>query len=111
MLVLFLGASLFLCGLVVFLADLNYIWGLFCRLLFFLTPVFFTPDVVGEGFTRALLEFNPLTRLIAMAREALLYGGSIGVADLGLALLGPMLVLVVGFSVFKATRTRIPDYI
>ena len=33
-LALSLGASLFLCGLVVFLSDLNYVWGLFCRMLF-----------------------------------------------------------------------------
>ncbi len=106
-----LGASLFLCGLVVFMADLNYIWGLFCRLLFFLTPVFFSPQMLGEGFTWALLEINPLTRLIRIAREALLYGGPIDVVDLGLALVGPILILLLGLSVFKATRARIPDYI
>ena len=106
-----LGASLLLCGLVVFMADLNYVWGLFCRLLFFLTPVFFSVEVVGTGFTRALLEFNPLTRLITIAREALLYGGPISVTDLGLALIGPLLALVLGLLVFRATRARIPDYI
>jgi len=106
-----LGASLFLCGLVVFMADLNYVWALFCRLLFFLTPVFFSPTMLGDGFTRALLEFNPITRLIRIAREALLYGGPIDVVDLGLALVGPVLILLLGLSVFKATRARIPDYI
>jgi lipopolysaccharide transport system permease protein len=106
-----LGASLFLCGLVVFLSDLNYIWGLFCRLLFFITPVFFSPEVVGEGVARTVLELNPLTRLITLAREALLYGGSIDPAQAVLALLGPLVVLALGWMLFKATKPRIPDYI
>jgi lipopolysaccharide transport system permease protein len=106
-----LGASLFLCGLVVFLSDLNYIWGLFCRLLFFITPVFFSPEVVGEGVARTVLELNPLTRLITLAREALLYGGSIDPAQAVLALLGPLVVLALGWMLFNATKPRIPDYI
>jgi lipopolysaccharide transport system permease protein len=106
-----LGASLFLCGLVVFLSDLNYIWGLFCRLLFFITPVFFSPEIVGEGVARTVLELNPLTRLITLAREALLYGGSIDPAQAVLALLGPLVVLALGWMLFKATKPRIPDYI
>jgi lipopolysaccharide transport system permease protein len=110
-LALSLGASLFLCGLVVFLSDLSYIWGLFCRVLFFLTPVFFAAEVAGEGLPRYMLEINPLTGLLSLAREALLYGGHVSLAAAGLALLGPALVLAFGVVVFRATRDRVPDYI
>jgi len=110
-LALSLGASLFLCGLVVFLSDLSYVWGLFCRVLFFLTPVFFAAEMAGEGLPRYILEFNPLTGLVALARAALLYGGPVSPAALGLAMLGPALVLFLGVTVFRATRARIPDYI
>jgi len=110
-LALSLGASLFLCGLVVFLSDLSYVWGLFCRVLFFLTPVFFAKEVAGEGLPRLLLEINPLTGLLALAREALLYGGPVSLPAAGLALLGPALVLALGVIVFRATRARIADYI
>jgi ABC-type polysaccharide/polyol phosphate export permease len=110
-LALCLGASLFLCALVVFLSDLNYIWGVFCRLLFFMTPVFFSADIAGEGLARWLLELNPLTQLIHVARETLLYGNGVGVYDLGLALIGPLAVLIFGVIVFRVSRDRIPDYI
>jgi len=106
-----LGASLFLCGLVVFVSDLNYVWGLICRVLFFLTPVFFTLDVAGKGFARLILELNPLTGLITIARQSLLYGGAIHFEELVLALLGPMVVMGLGVVVFRSTRTKIPDYI
>jgi ABC-type polysaccharide/polyol phosphate export permease len=110
-LALSLGASLFLCGMVVFLSDLNYIWGLFCRMLFFVTPVFFSPEVAGEGMARTLIEMNPLTGLVNLAREALLYGGPVDLAQAGMALLGPMLVLTLGGILFIAVKPRIPDYI
>ena len=97
--------------LVVFFSDLNYIWSVFCRLLFFLTPVFFSAEIAGDGPARWTLELNPLTQLINVAREALLYGGPVGLGDIGLALLGPVVVLVFGALVFRAARARIPDYI
>jgi lipopolysaccharide transport system permease protein len=110
-LVLSLGASLLLCGLVVFLSDLNYIWGLFCRLLFFITPVFFSPEVVGQGLARRVIEMNPLTGLITLAREALLYGGSIDPVKAALALVGPLIILALGTMLFNAVKPKIPDYI
>jgi lipopolysaccharide transport system permease protein len=110
-LALSLGASLFLSCLVVFLSDLNYVWGLFCRMLFFITPVFFTPEVVGEGMARTVIEMNPLSGLIRLAREALLYGGPVDPAQAGLALLGPFAVLILGGMLFNALKPRIPDYI
>ncbi len=110
-LALSLGASLFLCGLVVFLSDLNYIWGLLCRMLFFITPVFFSPEVVGEGMARIVIQMNPLTGLIWLAREALLYGGPIDLAHASQALLGPFLVLILGGMLFHAVKPKIPDYI
>jgi lipopolysaccharide transport system permease protein len=110
-LALSLGASLFLCGLVVFLSDLNYVWGLFCRLLFFITPVFYSLQIVGEGIARSVLELNPLTGLIMLAREALLYGGSIDPARVALALVGPLFVLILGVLLFNAVKPKIPDFI
>jgi len=110
-LALSLGASLFLCGLVVFLSDLNYVWGLFCRMLFFITPVFFSPEVVGEGLARTVIDMNPLTGLVNLAREALLYGGPVDLEQAGLALLGPFVVLILGGMLFNAVKPKIPDYI
>lgn len=110
-LALSLGASLIMCGLVVFLSDLNYVWGLFCRLLFFITPVFFSPQIIGEGMARTVIELNPLTRLITLAREALLYGGPIDPARTALALAGPFVVLILGGMLFNAVKPKIPDYI
>jgi ABC-type polysaccharide/polyol phosphate export permease len=96
---------------VVFLSDLSYVWGLFCRLLFFITPVFFLPEVAGEGLARTVIESNPLTGLISLAREALLYGGPIDPIQAGLTLIGPFVVLILGTVLFNAVKPKIPDFI
>ena len=80
-------------------------------MLFFITPVFFLPEVAGEGLARKVIEMNPLTGLVGLAREALLYGGPIDLAQAGLALLGPCVVLILGGILFNAVKPRIPDYI
>lgn len=110
-LALSLGASLIMCGLVVFLSDLSYVWGLFCRLLFFITPVFFLPEVAGEGVARMVIELSPLTGLITLAREALLYGGPIDLVQAGMALIGPFVLLILGGILFNAVKPKIPDFI
>ena len=110
-LALSLGGSLFLCSLSVFLSDLNYIWGVFCRLLFFLTPIFFSAKLAGDGLARLVLELNPLTQLIGIARQSLLYGGPVSPTELGLAMVGPLVVLAFGIMVFRALRSKIADYI
>ena len=79
--------------------------------LIFITPVFFSPEVVGRGMARRVIEMKPLTGLISLAREALLYGGPIDLAQAGLALLGPFVVLILGGVLFNAVKPRIPDYI
>jgi ABC-type polysaccharide/polyol phosphate export permease len=111
LLALGLGASLFLCGLVVFFTDLNYVWSVLCRMLFFLTPVFYSPEIVQGEFAMQMLWLNPLTGLITMAREALLYGGPITVLEAAQALVGPLLVLGLGVVTFSSARPKIPDYI
>jgi ABC-type polysaccharide/polyol phosphate export permease len=57
------------------------------------------------------LEINPLTGLISLARNALVYGGPVSIGEVGLALLGPVLVLTFGAMTFRGSRRRIPDYI
>ena len=80
-------------------------------MLFFLTPVFYSLEVVGEGFARQMLGLNPLSGLITIARKALLYGDAVTFVELVLALLGPLLVLILGVLVFRSTKSKIPDFI
>lgn len=54
--------------------DLDYVWGILLYGLFFTTPIFYTPEVIG-GAGRALLSWNPLA-VVIQATRALVMGGA-----------------------------------
>lgn len=68
------GAACLLAALAPRLRDLEQAWTLGLYALFFLTPVFYTADLVGPA-GRTLVALNPLAALIEAAR-ALLWGGA-----------------------------------
>lgn len=69
-----LGTACLLAALAPRLRDLEQAWSLCLYALFFLTPVFYTADVVGTNGP-LLAALNPLAALIEAAR-ALLWGGA-----------------------------------
>ena len=111
MLMLTLGVSFLMAGTVVFLSDLTYVWGVATRMLFFATPIFYGIDMVGSPWAGTFLSLNPLARLIELARKCLLVGQSPGLDELAMGMVGPFLVLVVGFWVFGRLEAQIPDAI
>ena len=70
-----IGAGLILSTLAVFFKDIEYMYDVFCMLLFYATPVIFdpksqTPQVV------AVLKINPLYSIVSMFRDCVMYGGN-----------------------------------
>ena len=53
--------------------DLDHIYQVFLRALFFATPIFYTASFLGEGVARYLLVLNPLAQLIGLSRGILIY--------------------------------------
>ena len=111
MFLLTVGAAFAIASLVVFLTDLTYIWGVFTRMLFFLTPIFYSADMVDNWLGSKLIQLNPLTQMVDLGRKCLLNGESLAPGEIGWALIGPLVVLVFGWKVFQLTRSRIPDCI
>ena len=111
MCLLTIGAAFVIASLVVFLTDLTYIWGVFTRMLFFLTPIFYSAEMVEHAWGARLIQLNPLTQMVELGRKCLLNGESLAPAEIGWALIGPLVVLAIGWNVFKFTRSRIPDCI
>ena len=98
---LVLWVALFLSCLFVFVRDIDHLYQLFLRLLFFVTPIFYAPSFLMEGKGKYVVLLNPLTHLITFARTILIEGSSIP-GRLFLALLFVNLCLLcVGFVVFR----------
>ncbi len=67
------GLSCFLSVLAVHVRDLDRVWGIALYGLFFLTPVFYTADVVG-GAGRRLVALNPVSAILEAARALAIEG-------------------------------------
>jgi ABC-type polysaccharide/polyol phosphate transport system ATPase subunit/ABC-type polysaccharide/polyol phosphate export permease len=65
------GACMLLSLLYVPVRDVNQVWQVGMRLLFFATPVFYPIDLASEGIQRILM-LNPLSVVIVQARHALI---------------------------------------
>ena len=69
-----LWAALLLSTVHVFVKDSAYVYQMFLRVLFLITPIFYAADFVGHGVARFLLSLNPLAQLIGLSRVAILGG-------------------------------------
>lgn len=74
-----MGVSMILATLDVFFRDIEYLYDVFCLLLFYVTPVFYTIDRLGitSDAVMKLLKLNPLYGIIDMARSFILFGNDL----------------------------------
>lgn len=92
---LILALSYLLASLHVTFRDLQHLLGISLTLLFYLTPVFYSPDNIPAQY-RAVLQANPLATLLGAQRRVLIDGAwpqwppllLLGAVTLGLLVLG-----------------------
>jgi ABC-type polysaccharide/polyol phosphate export permease len=68
------GVSLLLSAANVFFHDINYLWGIVAQLLFYTSPIIYTPDEITNEWLVALTNWGP-TGSIVRASQGLLYHG------------------------------------
>jgi ABC-type polysaccharide/polyol phosphate export permease len=107
---LVLWVSLALSTLYVFVRDAAYVYQVFLRVLFFITPTFYSLSFVGEGTARSIVLMNPLAHVMDFSRLAIL-GGAFPFARL-LAFLAVNLVLVwLSLAVFRRQEPRFAEHV
>lgn len=98
---LVLWVSLLLSSFFVFIRDLVHIYGVFLRLLFFITPIFFALSFVGQGLGRYVLLANPLAHTINFARDLLTKGQLFNLREFALFFAINAGLLIVAYRIFK----------
>jgi ABC-2 type transport system permease protein len=116
LLVFITGVSLFLSALFPRFRDVEQIWTVVARALFYGTPVLYPIEFVPEGFRSIVAAFNPLVPIFEQARIWVLdpaapsvveaSGGVLGVLVAGLIL---VLTCVLGLWVFEREAPRIAE--
>jgi len=67
-LLLVVWVSLLLSGLFLFVKDIDHIYQVLLRVLFFITPIFYDLAYLGDGVAKEIALMNPLTHLICFSR-------------------------------------------
>ena len=103
-----LGISLPLAALSVFYRDFYQIWEIALQLGFFLSPIFYDPNIIPERY-RFFYSLNPVTRIIESTRKILFYNTLPTVFDLVTPLLTALLVLTIGYAIFRRFEPRFAE--
>jgi lipopolysaccharide transport system permease protein len=104
------GISLVLASLYVYYRDLNQIWEVIIQLGFFLSPIAYPLSVIPEKYTFYYL-LNPVTVLMEMYRNFLLYGiGPTPLSFLYIIFVGIFLTAI-GLVIFKKLERRFAELI
>ena len=108
--VLALGFAFLFAATQVFVRDLSAALPQLLMLWMFASPVFYARESMPEA-VRPLLGLNPFTHYPEFFRSALLHTPAPALAGDTIALLGAVLVLVVGWAIFRRLNPHFEDFL
>ena len=102
------GIAWFVASLGVFFRDLAHVTGILLQMLYFMTPIFYSLEMVPEKI-RSILLLNPLTSLIQSTRQVLIGGQWPDWSALGIVTVLSMVVFQLGYFWFMKTKRGFAD--
>lgn len=94
------GVSLVLASLYVYYRDLNQIWDILLQVGFYLAPIIYPISLVPEKYIFYYM-LNPVTRLMVMYRDILLYSTIPSALDFLIVAMCGLLFLIIGTLIFQ----------
>jgi ABC-type polysaccharide/polyol phosphate export permease len=91
--------------------DIEHIYQVFLRALMFVTPIFYTAKVLGEGPAQYLLLLNPLAHLVGASRSILIDATAPSVPALIAVTLANLALVLGAWRVFKSLEGRLAEYV
>jgi lipopolysaccharide transport system permease protein len=102
------GLSLILASLYVYYKDLNQIWDVLIQMGFFLSPIVYPLSTVPEEYLPYYM-LNPITVIIQMYRDVLLYHNAPAPTDLAFTFLVGTAMIFLGSVIFKRLERRFAE--
>lgn len=107
MLILCMGVGMILATLDVFFRDVEYLYDVFCMLLFYATPIFYTVESLHlKSWMKMALMANPLYSIVEMFRDCVLFGQMWNWNHFAYALCFSLAMLFIGFYVFYKNQDK-----
>lgn len=94
-----LGMGLLLSAIVVKFRDIMHLYSVFVTALMYMTPVIYPISILPD-WLRWIVEMNPLTNILTMFRNVMLYDTFFGWGSLIIAIIETMIMLALGLWVF-----------
>lgn len=104
------GMSLFLSCVSVFLRDVFYIYGIVLIMWNYLTPVFYSIEIIPASI-QSVYKLNPLYHFLTATRQIVLYGQAPSSVTLLLLAAVSVLTLAIGSIVFKKNQDKFIYYV
>lgn len=104
------GLAWIVAGITVFIRDLGQILGVVITLWLFLTPIFYPPTLVPEGW-RLLLRVNPMYAIVEIYRNLILLGQPPAWSSLAILVGYAITAFVVGNRLFTRMQPAFADVI
>ena len=95
-----LGFLLILSAINVYVRDIEYIVQFIVNLVFYATPILYTTDMFPQNF-RIILYLNPMAHIIDAYRSIFYYKTMPNLYSLGSIGLVSIIILIIGYSIFK----------
>jgi len=108
--ILIIGVSLVLAPLNVYYRDVNQVWDIALQIGFFLCPIIYSISLIPERYVLAY-SLNPMTRVIESIRKTLYYSTLPTLADFTIILVSGLILLLVGYLVFRKLEPRFAEEI
>lgn len=105
-----LGIALLFGALGLFFPDLKHANEVIARILFFVTPIFYPLDQV-QARLRLLISLNPLTQVVELTRQSLLWSETPQAGNIAALVGGSWLTLCCGYFVFVRCRRGFADVV
>lgn len=108
LLLISVGVGLILSTLAVFFKDIEYLYEVFCTLLFYLTPIFYQVEQLNIQSTvlKMALMANPLYSITQMFRSCVLYGEMFNINHLLYSLGFGIVTVVIGLVAFYKKQDK-----
>ena len=98
--ILILGLSFGLSVLNVFYRDVQYMWAVVLQAGFFAAPIIYPMSILPSKVASVVM-LNPMTRIIGMFRDAVIYNTQLYINDIVYSLGFALILLVIGYLIFR----------
>lgn len=102
------GISLSLASLYVYFRDLNQIWDIVLQIGFYVAPIIYPLSLVPDKYIFYYM-LSPITRIMVMYRDVLLYGTIPSISDFLIVTGFGLIFLVLGSAIFRRLSPRFAE--